>query len=56
MALNIRQNELCDRAGISQTYLSLIESGKKVPMIPKLLHILSLLELELQVLEEKNPA
>lgn len=36
---NIRQNELADLIGVTQTYISLIEKGKKIPSIPVLLKI-----------------
>lgn len=51
-ALNISQGELCKKVGVSQTYLSQIENGKKFPVIPMLLKILGEVEMELNVLEK----
>jgi transcriptional regulator with XRE-family HTH domain len=50
-ALAMTQVELCERVGITQTYLSQIESGRKVPALPKLLQVLGEINLELNVLE-----
>jgi len=55
-ALNMLQGELCVKAGITQTYLSQIESGKKMPTIPMLLQILGAIDMELQVSESKTAA
>ncbi len=46
----IKQYELADRVGISQSYLSLIEQGKSNPSIEILERMCVLLGLELRIL------
>jgi XRE family transcriptional regulator, regulator of sulfur utilization len=51
-ALALTQGELAERVGITQTYLSLIENGSKVPTLGKLLQVLGEINLELSLLEQ----
>lgn len=48
--IGLSQKDLAKRIGVTQTYLSLIESGKKVPSVPVLESIAGLFKSPLPVL------
>jgi DNA-binding XRE family transcriptional regulator len=52
--LGLTQSEVADAAGTSHTYISGLETGKRMPTIPVLIRVLAVLDEELRLVFERS--